>query len=105
MLALMKLYPRAEHRPQQQRRLQLDGRHTFTQNNTQWMSRVDYNISDSTKLFVRYNLQRETQPFPMQLVVHQSDPAAALSDPGARQEPVGLGNGFADPRVQSDHDQ
>src|ERR1035441_7689667 len=31
------------------------------------MSRVDYNISDSTKLFVRYNLQREQKPFPMQL--------------------------------------
>jgi len=28
---------------------------------------VDYNISDSTKLFVRYNLQRETQQFPVGL--------------------------------------
>ena len=37
----------------------------FNQNNTQWMSRVDYNISDNTKLFVRYNLQRETQQFPV----------------------------------------
>ena len=31
------------------------------------MSRVDYNISDNTKLFVRYNLQRETQQFPVGL--------------------------------------
>ena len=31
------------------------------------MSRVDYNISDNTKLFVRYNLQRETQLFPVGL--------------------------------------
>ena len=40
---------------------------TFNQNNIQWMSRVDYSISDNTKLFVRYNLQRETQLFPVGL--------------------------------------
>ena len=28
---------------------------------------MDYNISDNTKLFVRYNLQREVQRFPVQL--------------------------------------
>ena len=39
----------------------------FNQNNIQWMSRVDYSISDNTKLFVRYNLQRETQLFPVGL--------------------------------------
>jgi hypothetical protein len=31
------------------------------------MSRVDYNISDNTKMFVRYNMQREVQRFPMQV--------------------------------------
>ena len=31
------------------------------------MTREDYNISDSTKLFVRYNYQRETQQFPVGL--------------------------------------
>ena len=31
------------------------------------MSRVDYSISDNTKLFVRYNMQRETQKFPIGL--------------------------------------
>jgi hypothetical protein len=31
------------------------------------MSRVDYSISENTKLFVRYNLQREVQRFPVQL--------------------------------------
>ena len=31
------------------------------------MTRVDYNISDNTKLFVRYNYQRETQQFPVGL--------------------------------------
>ncbi|MPZ19708.1 MAG: carboxypeptidase regulatory-like domain-containing protein [Luteitalea sp.] len=33
------------------------------QNGYQALGRVDANISDSTKLFVRYNMQRETQPF------------------------------------------
>ena len=27
------------------------------------LARVDFNLSDNTKMFVRYNLQRETQPF------------------------------------------
>jgi hypothetical protein len=46
---------------------------TFNQNNIQWMSRVDYSISDNTKLFVRYNLQRETQLFPVGLWWRQTD--------------------------------
>jgi hypothetical protein len=33
------------------------------QPNHQAIARVDFNISDSTKMFVRYNLQRETQPW------------------------------------------
>ena len=37
------------------------------QNGTQLLARVDFNISDKTKLFVRYNRQRETQPFPIGL--------------------------------------
>ncbi len=39
----------------------------FDQNSLQWLSRVDYSISDNTKLFVRYNLQAETQQFPVGL--------------------------------------
>ena len=39
----------------------------FDQNSLQWMSRVDYNISDNTKLYMRYNMQRETQQFPVGL--------------------------------------
>src|SRR5579862_253182 len=39
----------------------------FNQNSWQWLSRVDYNISDNTKLYVRYNLQKETQQFPVGL--------------------------------------
>ncbi len=33
------------------------------QPNKQFLTRIDFNISDSTKMFVRYNLQRETQPW------------------------------------------
>ena len=39
----------------------------FNQNSWQWMSRVDYSISDNTKLYVRYNLQKELQSFPVGL--------------------------------------
>ncbi|GAC1700659.1 MAG: hypothetical protein NVS9B4_02430 [Candidatus Acidiferrum sp.] len=39
----------------------------FDQNSWQWLSRVDYNISDNTKLYVRYNLQKEVQQFPVGL--------------------------------------
>ena len=39
----------------------------FNQNGFQWMSRVDYSISDNTKLYVRYNMQREVQLFPIGL--------------------------------------
>jgi len=39
----------------------------FDQNSWQWMTRVDYSISDNTKLFVRYNLQKELQQFPIGL--------------------------------------
>ena len=55
----------------------------FNQNNTQWMSRVDYSISDNTKLFVRYNLQREIQLFPIGLW-WRHDGAGAVSHSGRR---------------------
>ena len=67
MLALMKLYPAPNSDPNATGGYNWTNDLTFGQNNHQWMTRVDYNISDSTKLFVRYNLQREQQPFPMQL--------------------------------------
>ncbi len=40
---------------------------TFNQNMHQFMTREDYSISDSTKLFVRYNRQWEQQKFPVGL--------------------------------------
>ena len=39
----------------------------FAQNNRQWTIRGDTNISDNTKVFVRYNYQREIQQFPVGL--------------------------------------
>jgi len=33
------------------------------QNGWQGLARIDWNVSDNTKVFVRYNIQRETQPF------------------------------------------
>jgi hypothetical protein len=66
MQALMKLYPAPNADPTGTGYNWVSDL-TFNQNNHQWMSRVDYNISDNTKLFVRYNLQREVQRFPVQL--------------------------------------
>ena len=67
MQSLMKLYPQANANPNATGGYNYVQAETFNQNNVQWMSRVDYSISDNTKLFVRYNLQRETQLFPVGL--------------------------------------
>jgi hypothetical protein len=67
MQALMKLYPAPNADPNATGGYNYVQSEIFNQNNTQWVSRVDYNISDNTKLFVRYNLQRETQQFPVGL--------------------------------------
>lgn len=67
MLALMKLYPGPNANPNNTGGYNYVQSEVFNQNNIQWDSRVDYNISDYTKLFVRYNLQRETQQFPVGL--------------------------------------
>jgi Carboxypeptidase regulatory-like domain len=40
---------------------------TLDQNMKQTLTRVDYNISESTKFYARYNLQTEVQPFPIGL--------------------------------------
>ena len=67
MIALMKLYPAANADPNQTGGYNYVQAIVFNQNNHQWVTRVDYNISDNTKLFVRYNLQREVQQFPIGL--------------------------------------
>ncbi len=40
---------------------------TLDQNMKQTLTRIDYNISESTKFYARYNLQTEVQPFPIGL--------------------------------------
>lgn len=67
MLALMKLYPGANANPNQTGGYNYVQSEIFNQNNTQFTTREDYSISDNTKLFVRYNYQRETQLFPVGL--------------------------------------
>ena len=65
--AMMKLYPAPNADSNATGGFNYVQAETFNQNNVQWMARVDYSISDNTKLFVRYNLQRETQLFPVGL--------------------------------------
>ena len=65
------------------------------------MSRVDYSISDNTKLFVRYNLQREMQLFPVGLWWRNGG-QVPYPTPVAGQEPLRLGYRVADPRLQPD---
>src|SRR5579863_5762414 len=73
MQSLMKLYPAANANPNATGGYNYVQAETFNQNNVQWMSRVDYSISDNTKLFIRYNLQKETQLFPVGLWWRQTD--------------------------------
>ena len=65
--ALMKLYPTPNADPNANGGYNWVDDLTFNQNNVQWLSRVDYSISENTKMFVRYNYQRETQLFPIGL--------------------------------------
>ncbi len=67
MLALAKLYPAANVDPNTTGGYNYTQSEIFNQNNRQWTIRGDYNISESTKVFVRYNYQRETQLFPVGL--------------------------------------
>jgi hypothetical protein len=73
MVALMKLYPQPNANPNVTGGFNYTQSEVFNQNNTQWMTRVDYSISDNTKLFVRYNMQREKQQFPVGLWWRQTD--------------------------------
>jgi hypothetical protein len=73
MQALMKLYPAPNADPNSTGGNNYVQSEIFNQNNFQWTSRVDYNISDNTKLFVRYNMQRETQLFPVGLWWRQNE--------------------------------
>jgi hypothetical protein len=67
MQAYMKLYPAPNADPNSTGGYNYTQAQIFNQNNFQWTVRGDYNVSDNTKVFVRYNMQRETQQFPVGL--------------------------------------
>ncbi len=73
MLALAKLYPAANANPNTTGGYNYTQSEIFNQNNRQWTIRGDWNISDATKVFVRYNYQREVQQFPVGLWWRQTD--------------------------------
>lgn len=73
MLALAKLYPAANADPAATNGYNYVQSEIFNQNNRQWVVRSDWNISDNTKVFVRYNYQREVQLFPVGLWWRQTD--------------------------------
>lgn len=67
MLALAKTYPAANADPNATGGYNYVQAEVFNQNNRQSTSRVDWSISENTKVFVRYNYQREVQQFPVGL--------------------------------------
>jgi Carboxypeptidase regulatory-like domain len=73
MLALAKLYPASNANPLSTQGYNYTQSEIFNQNNRQWVIRGDYNISEATKVFVRYNYQREVQQFPVGLWWRQTN--------------------------------
>src|SRR5215469_7359106 len=67
MLALAKLFPTANADPNTDGGFNYVQAEVFNQNARQWATRGDWNISDNTKVFVRYNYEREVQQFPVGL--------------------------------------
>jgi len=65
--ALMNLYPSPNADPNANGGFNYVDDIKFQQNMIQWMTRADYSISDNTKVWVRYNLQKEKQLFPIGL--------------------------------------
>ena len=72
-LALAKLFPAPNANPNSTGGYNYTQSEVFNQNNRQWTIRGDYNISENTKLFVRYNYQREVQQFPVGLWWRNTD--------------------------------
>jgi hypothetical protein len=66
-LAMTKLFPAPNANPLTNTGFNYVLQVNFPQNGWQMVERVDYSISDSTKLFVRYYHQQEVQNFPIQL--------------------------------------
>ena len=67
MQTLMKLYPGPNADPNATGGYNYTDNLIFNQNNTQLVTRFDYDISNATKVWVRWNWQTEIQPFPVQL--------------------------------------
>lgn len=65
--ALMSLLPTPNVDPNQTGGYNYATQTVFNQNSRQFNTKVDFNISDNTKLFVRYNFQNERQLFPIGL--------------------------------------
>jgi hypothetical protein len=61
--ALLNLFPMPNANPALTGGYNYFGSTLFDQNGTQALARVDINVSDNTKVFLRYNRQRETQPW------------------------------------------
>jgi Carboxypeptidase regulatory-like domain len=73
MLALAKLFPAPNANPLTTAGYNYTQSEIFNQNNRQFVIRGDYNISEATKVFVRYNYQRELQQFPVGLWWRQTN--------------------------------
>jgi hypothetical protein len=67
MRGVMNLYPLPNANPTASRGFNYVDQLVFNQNSLQSMSRLDYNLSDRTKIYGRFNYQRETQVFPVGL--------------------------------------
>jgi hypothetical protein len=65
--ALMNILPTPNADPNQTGGYNYTSQAVFNQNSRQLNTKVDFNISDNTKLFVRYNFQNERQLFPIGL--------------------------------------
>lgn len=65
--ALARLFPRPNADPNANGGYNYAAQDIVDQNQFQWMTRVDYSISDNTKLYVRYNMQRESAVWPAQV--------------------------------------
>ena len=65
--ALLRLLPRPNADPAQTGGYNYVDSVELDQNMHQWLTRVDLNVSDNTRIFARYNLQTETQNFPVGL--------------------------------------
>src|ERR1035437_9977509 len=73
LLALTKLFSAPNANPNSTAGYNYVQAEIFNQNNKQWVIRSDWSLSDNTKVFVRYNYQREVQQFPVGLWWRNTD--------------------------------